>query len=58
MGGVWPTLFVTVPLAVGLSVLAAWLFYQAVERHFLNAPSLVIRGTAPLRRLIISPQRI
>jgi len=34
--GYWPTLLITVPLTLVLSVLAGWLFYLAVERYFLN----------------------
>jgi len=37
--GVWPVLAVTVPVATGLSIALASLFYQHVERRFLNAPA-------------------
>jgi peptidoglycan/LPS O-acetylase OafA/YrhL len=33
----WDTLLITVPLVMVLSIGAAWVFYQLVERHFLNA---------------------
>jgi peptidoglycan/LPS O-acetylase OafA/YrhL len=36
---VWETLLLTVPLATAVTVLLAWIFYQLVERHFLNTPS-------------------
>ncbi|MDB5309378.1 MAG: putative acyltransferase [Gemmataceae bacterium] len=36
--GVWPTLLVTVPLALTLSLLAAWWFHVWVERRFCNPP--------------------
>lgn len=36
--GPWPTLLIVVPVAVGLSIAASWLFHLFVERRFLNAP--------------------
>ena len=36
--GVWPTFLVVVPLATSASVVAGWLFYRFVERHFINQP--------------------
>ncbi len=33
---VWSTVLVTIPVATALSVLVAWQFHMAVERHFLN----------------------
>jgi peptidoglycan/LPS O-acetylase OafA/YrhL len=36
--GIWPTLLITIPVATALSILAARLFFLAVERHFLNSP--------------------
>lgn len=35
--GTWATLLVTVPAVMVASLLAAWVFYGLVERHFLNA---------------------
>jgi peptidoglycan/LPS O-acetylase OafA/YrhL len=37
----WGTVLLTIPVATGLSLLAAWLFFLAVERRFLNSPQAV-----------------
>jgi peptidoglycan/LPS O-acetylase OafA/YrhL len=53
------TLFIVIPLSVGVSVALGWMFHVAVERRFLNAPvreqpskeeiaAVTTPGTAPL----------
>lgn len=37
----WATLIITIPLCVGTSVMVAWLFYECVEKRFLNKPLFV-----------------
>lgn len=37
--GAWPTLLVTIPVAMAASLLVAWAFYRLVERRFLNQPA-------------------
>jgi peptidoglycan/LPS O-acetylase OafA/YrhL len=37
----WGTLLITVPICLLCSLAAGWLFYQTVERRFLNSPSEV-----------------
>jgi peptidoglycan/LPS O-acetylase OafA/YrhL len=39
------TMLVTVPLATAVSILVAWVFYNLVERHFLNPPSSIASQT-------------
>jgi peptidoglycan/LPS O-acetylase OafA/YrhL len=39
--GIWPTLLVTVPVCVGVSVALGWLFHVRVERRFLNTPAVM-----------------
>lgn len=43
LGGFWPTVTLTVPLATALSVGLARLFHLGVERHFLNNRPRVVR---------------
>jgi peptidoglycan/LPS O-acetylase OafA/YrhL len=37
--GAWPTLLLTIPLAMTASLVAAWGFHLLVERRFLNQPA-------------------
>jgi peptidoglycan/LPS O-acetylase OafA/YrhL len=45
--GLWPTLLVTVPLAMTAALIAGRLFYLLVERHFLNPPRGPREGAGP-----------
>jgi peptidoglycan/LPS O-acetylase OafA/YrhL len=52
---IWATLLITLPVSLGISVLAAWWFHAVVERRFLNRPDAVKSvpiptGTAELVR--------
>ena len=38
---IWATLLITLPVSLGISVLAAWWFHAVVERRFLNRPDAV-----------------
>lgn len=48
--GALPTLFVTVPASVAVALAFGWLFYQTVERRFLNQP--LAPAMVPLRRVV------
>jgi len=37
VNGPWQTLFITIPLSLGVSVGVSWLFHLTVERRFLNS---------------------
>jgi peptidoglycan/LPS O-acetylase OafA/YrhL len=57
----WPTLLLTIPVSVILSIGASWIFYILIERRFLNAPSQVVTSSpvSPRRFLepVLVPQR-
>lgn len=40
--GIWPTLLVTLPLAMTAAILASRLFHELVEKRFLNPPSTLL----------------
>jgi peptidoglycan/LPS O-acetylase OafA/YrhL len=39
--GLWPTLALTTPVCIAVSVAVAWAFHLLVERRFLNTPPLM-----------------
>ena len=39
LGGPWPTLLITIPCVIALTVIAAWAFHALVERRFSPKPS-------------------
>ncbi|MBS1819481.1 MAG: acyltransferase [Acidobacteria bacterium] len=47
------TLFLAVPLSIGLSVALGWVFFELVERRFLNTPATTVpMPTAPVGALL------